>query len=132
MGLLNCWNWKNCGRYPGGSKADELGVCPATTDQNANGFLGGIGGGRACIYLAGTLCGGKKQGDYENKKKNCLKCDYYQALKQEFAGSMSSIKFNSYCKSSQSQKNQKQIRQWVSKKYSLEETAERAKKRYKK
>jgi len=29
-GKLNCWEFKKCGRQPGGPKVAELGVCPAT------------------------------------------------------------------------------------------------------
>jgi len=25
---LNCWEFKKCGREPGGEKASELGICP--------------------------------------------------------------------------------------------------------
>jgi hypothetical protein len=34
---LNCWEFKKCGREPGGHKVEELGVCPATTDKEFNG-----------------------------------------------------------------------------------------------
>ncbi len=33
--------------------------------------------------LAGTLCGGKPQGTYANKYKNCHLCDFYQAVRAE-------------------------------------------------
>ncbi len=129
MGLLNCWNWKNCGRYPGGEKAEELGVCPATTSKDSDGFLGGRGGGRACIYLTGTLCGGKVQGSYASKQANCLKCDYYQALKREYGSELSTLKFKKYSTEPNSQKKKTPMTQrWTAKNTSGEETAKAAKK----
>jgi len=29
----NCWEYKKCGREPGGIKVHELGVCPATVEE---------------------------------------------------------------------------------------------------
>lgn len=34
----NCWEFKKCGREPGGAKASELGVCPAATDASSDGL----------------------------------------------------------------------------------------------
>ena len=77
---LNCWEFKKCGREPGGAKVDELGVCPATTEQRADGIHSGKNGGRACWAIAGTLCKGEVQGTYALKMLNCLKCDFYQRV----------------------------------------------------
>jgi len=131
MGKLNCWNWKNCGRYPGGPNASDLGVCPAATDNNADGYLGGRGAGRACIYLTGTLCGGKVQGSYGEKHENCLKCDYYQAMKIEFGNELSVVNYNNYTSKTGYKKavtNSKQ--DWVAKTIAPQITAENAKDNY--
>lgn len=80
---LNCWEYKKCGRQPGGPKADELGVCPAAVDDRLDGVHGGKKAGRACWVLAGTLCGGKPQGTYANKYKNCQVCDFFRTVKNE-------------------------------------------------
>ena len=79
----NCWEFKNCGREPGGKKALELGVCPAATERRVDGTNGGLNGGRACWALAGTLCGGKVQGSFAAKVVNCMKCDFYQIVGEE-------------------------------------------------
>ena len=55
---LNCWEFKQCGRQKGGENAGDLGVCPAATEEAADGLNCGKKGGRACWALAGTLCGG--------------------------------------------------------------------------
>ena len=63
----NCWEFKVCGREPGGSKVNEFGVCPAAIDKKVNGIHDGINGGRCCWAVAGTLCGGVVQGTFSKK-----------------------------------------------------------------
>lgn len=89
----NCWEFKKCGREPGGSKTIELGLCPAAIDTSANGLNGGKNGGRICWAIAGTFCGGKVQGTFAEKKLTCMACDFYQlVLKQEPIGKFVSLK----------------------------------------
>jgi len=80
---LNCWEYKKCGRQPGGHKASELGICPATIDQGLDGTHGGKNAGRACWVVAGSLCGGKIQGTYAKKLLNCWRCEFMIAVKLE-------------------------------------------------
>ena len=82
----NCWEVKKCGRQPGGAKLHELGVCPAATDAAHNGVNGGKNAGRFCWVIAGTLCGGKVQGEFAEKRMSCMTCDYYLQVKREQAG----------------------------------------------
>lgn len=63
---MNCWEYKKCGREKGGANEKSLGVCPAYPDH-----------GKGCALVAGTLCGGKVQGSFATKFKNCVKCDFY-------------------------------------------------------
>ena len=85
MARINCWDFKKCGREPGGDKADELGVCPATELTTVNGVNMGKNGGRSCWAIAGTLCGGKVQGVFAEKIANCATCDFYnKVLNEEF------------------------------------------------
>lgn len=83
MAKQNCWEFKKCGREPGGAKADQLGVCPASTEKRTDGINGGTNGGRACWAITGTLCGGQTQGTFAAKVGNCLKCEFYQAVGAE-------------------------------------------------
>lgn len=86
---LNCWQFKKCGREPGGVKAHELGVCPAANvNPQCNGINGGMNGGRICWALAGTLCGGKVQGTYAQKVSNCINCEFFKLVAQEERGNM--------------------------------------------
>ncbi len=67
---MNCWEYKNCGREANGSKVDELGICPAYT-QNA---------GTACWIVAGTFCEGEVQGTFAKKEASCMLCSFYMTF----------------------------------------------------
>ena len=80
MARRNCWEFKQCGRGPGGAKVSELGVCPAATETRVDTANHGKNAGRSCWFVAGTLCGGKPQGLFASKLANCIKCDFYQLV----------------------------------------------------
>ena len=80
---VNCWEYKKCGRQPGGTRVHDLGVCPVTTHEKLTGVHGGTSAGRACWVVAGSLCGGRIQGAYAQKLNNCWKCDFMNAVKKE-------------------------------------------------
>jgi hypothetical protein len=80
---LNCWEYKKCGREPGGLKNTELGICPAATTVKLNKTNSGKNGGRSCWALAGTLCGGTVQGIFAHKFQNCMGCDFYKVVLKE-------------------------------------------------
>jgi hypothetical protein len=86
----NCWEFKQCGREPGGKKEAELGVCIASTEARANGMNSGKNGGRACWVVSGTLCGGKVQGTFAAKMSNCLQCEFYRHVREEEGDNMCS------------------------------------------
>lgn len=65
---LNCWEFMKCGREAGGWREMELGRCPAYPDH-----------GRHCAFIAGTFCGGKVQGTFAKKLKNCMECEFYRS-----------------------------------------------------
>ena len=80
---LNCWEYKKCGREPGGSKIGELGVCSASNDPRLDGVHGGKNGGRACWVLTKTFCKGEIQGSFGEKYKDCSTCSFYEKVKAE-------------------------------------------------
>ena len=86
---MNCWEFRDCGRQPGGSRVEELGVCPAAVFEPAEGFLGGSNGGRACAFVAGTLCDDQIQGTYRDKSKNCWDCPFFRRLRAEHGAAFS-------------------------------------------
>ena len=83
MKLNNCWEINNCGRQPGGKKAKELGVCPASVSSEYNGINRGIHGGRFCWAIAGTFCHGKPQGTFANKLIKCTYCNFFKKVHTE-------------------------------------------------
>ncbi|MHC4663627.1 MAG: two-CW domain-containing protein [Planctomycetota bacterium] len=85
MPKMNCWEFKKCGREPGGLNIHEHGVCPAATESGTNGVNGGYMAGRTCWAIAGTLCFGKVRGIFARKIANCLACEFYMKVKLEEA-----------------------------------------------
>ena len=79
----NCWEFKKCGRQPGGQKVADLGICPATVNQKLDGAHDGKNAGRSCWVVAGSLCGGKIQGTYAKKLLNCWRCEFMNLVKRE-------------------------------------------------
>jgi len=76
----NCWEFKKCGREPGGVNVTHLGICPASTNKRVDGATSGKNGGRACWPITGTFCGGSVQGSFAAKLTNCMSCDFYQLV----------------------------------------------------
>ncbi|RMG05591.1 MAG: hypothetical protein D6726_00965 [Nitrospirae bacterium] len=83
MSKVNCWEYMNCGREPGGKNVSSLGVCPAAMDETADGLNGGKNGGRLCWAIAGTLCDGRVQGTFAEKRLLCFACDFFRHVKDE-------------------------------------------------
>ncbi len=79
----NCWEFMNCGRQPDGKNVQELGVCPATQDTSSDGLNGGKNAGRICWAIAGTFCGGERQGTFSQKELTCMACDFFKLVKKE-------------------------------------------------
>jgi hypothetical protein len=80
---LNCWEFKKCGREPGGRNEHKLGVCPAAEWDKRDSINGGKRGGRICWALVGTLCGGRVQGVFAEKIATCLDCEFYHYVHQQ-------------------------------------------------
>jgi len=76
----NCWEVMGCGREPGGARAEELGTCPAATDERYHGINDGVNGGRFCWKVAGTFCNGEKQASFIDKILDCVDCRFYKEV----------------------------------------------------
>ncbi len=79
----NCWEFKGCGRRPGGEHVKDLGVCAASLEKRLDGVHGGANAGRSCWAVAGTLCGGKVQGTYAQKFGSCQECEVFRTVYRE-------------------------------------------------
>ena len=87
MNKINCWEFKKCGRQPGGHKVKELGICPASTEVRANGIHGGKNGGRCCWAVLATDCSGGNvaRTSFAQKLSECINCEFYKVtFKEEF------------------------------------------------
>ncbi len=79
----NCWEFKKCGREPGGVNEKELGNCPAATEKRLDAIHRGDNAGRACWVIAGTYCGGKVHGSFADKHKKCEECEFFKKVMKE-------------------------------------------------
>jgi hypothetical protein len=79
----NCWEYKKCGREPGGPKADTLGICPSSTNILANGLNEGKNGGRICWAIAGTFSQSEKKCTFARTIAFCTVCDFYITVQKE-------------------------------------------------
>ena len=84
---VNCWEFKKCGREPGGKNSFEQGVCPASIDETYDLLNEGSNGGRICWAVVGTFCGGKVQGTFAAKQRSCIICDFFQHVRGEVGDS---------------------------------------------
>lgn len=83
---LNCWEVMRCGREPGGSRENELGICPVFACAKLDTVHGGKNAGRVCWVVAGTMCGGEVQGSFAKKYKDCRECRFYRMVREEEGG----------------------------------------------
>jgi len=82
MSTQNCWEFKNCGREPGGENAEKLGVCPTPVDTSFNGINSGRNAGRICWAIAGTFCNGE-EGSFAEKRSSCTHCAFFKLVQTE-------------------------------------------------
>ena len=80
---LNCWEFMDCRREPGGSRAAELGECPAALTGKYDSINHGANAGRICWAVAGTFCGGVVQGTFAQKHRDCMSCAFYLKVAHE-------------------------------------------------
>ncbi|MFH2137728.1 MAG: two-CW domain-containing protein [Candidatus Omnitrophota bacterium] len=97
----NCWEFKKCGREPGGENAGKLGVCPAAVCLKANKIHNGKNGGRCCWSIVGTLCGGKIQGTFVKKYQSCMECVFFALVTQEEDDILTSLEINKKIKNTE-------------------------------
>jgi len=80
---INCWEYMQCQREPGGALTDKRGICPAASQNAFDGFNLGNNAGRACWLVAGTFCGSCTQGSFAEKQSSCRECTFYKKIHTE-------------------------------------------------
>lgn len=88
---MNCWEFTHCGRESAGSRAAELGICPAALCGRANGIHYGTNAGRACWAVDGTQCDGTAPRSSEEKIRDCMRCAFFTLVHQEESACLISI-----------------------------------------
>ncbi|MBF0126808.1 MAG: hypothetical protein HQM02_06305 [Magnetococcales bacterium] len=95
--MKNCWEKNKCGREPGGAKEKKLGICPVATYILADGFLGGENGGRACVFIVGSLSPNQES---QCATRNCFQCEFFNSLRKKYKNSLNIEVFNRYIENS--------------------------------
>jgi len=78
MKPLNCWEWKKCGREPGGANAEGDG-CVVARERRADGINNGSNGGRYCWAIRDA----NAETPFKNKLCFCLQCDFLAAVQEQ-------------------------------------------------
>ncbi len=74
---INCWEYKQCRRHPGGYLSLQQGVCPASTEEEFNGVNHGINGGRICWAISGSFRESEPTCQILENIDNCIECDFF-------------------------------------------------------
>ncbi len=79
---MNCWQFRKCGREPGGVKVDKLGICPAAVETRVDGINGGENAGRCCwaVAGAGNVNGNANLCSFSLKLMNCIHCEFFELV----------------------------------------------------
>ena len=80
---INCWEFKRCGREPGGKEVSRLGLCPVVTADSSNGLNSGKNGGRICWAISGTICDYRVQGTFAKEQISCSSCNFFYLVTHE-------------------------------------------------
>ena len=97
MRKMNCWEYKKCGREHGGSRCNDLGVCPAATDASSDGKNSGKNGGRLCWAIAGTLCRGIAKGLHARRMVSCMVCEVFRKVTAEERSNLTLLDSSRLC-----------------------------------
>jgi len=79
---INCWEFKGCGRIPGGINEDNPHICNAYKFKMLTGINDGKFGGRSCWAAAGTMCKGYVDATY-CKTDDCNDCEFHLLVIKE-------------------------------------------------
>ncbi len=85
MRKINCWEFKQCGRQPGGNKEKELGTCSAALETKFNKINGGVNGGRYCWNVNDSLCEFQIHGTFDQRQDVCSNCEFKKLVVVEEA-----------------------------------------------
>ena len=83
MSKTNCWEFMDCGKEPGGYKANTDGICPIASSASKDGRHNGTSGGRLCWVIADTLNYAVICSEHHHKS-SCFSCEFrYKVTTEE-------------------------------------------------
>jgi hypothetical protein len=80
---LNCWQFKKCGREPGGKNVLEYGVCLIPVEIGLDGTNNGKNGGRSCWMQREYACEEIMRTCNVQEIRECRQCDFYKIVKED-------------------------------------------------
>ncbi len=94
MNKPNCWEYKQCGREPGGANVATWGICPVAQEERLHNRNHGHHAGRMCWLVKAALCTSLEgSGDFINTIDACMQCNFmrlvYQQEGEQFSYGMS-------------------------------------------
>jgi hypothetical protein len=92
--MKNCWEFKKCGREPGGTNVDIFGICPSATEICFNNTNNGKNAGRICWKVAGTLSSSEIYCLFAKKLASCIDCDFYKQVQHDILAAEDPHLFN--------------------------------------
>ncbi|MCI5209658.1 MAG: hypothetical protein D3910_12890 [Candidatus Electrothrix sp. ATG2] len=79
---MNCWEFKECGREPGGKNISVFGVCPVSVSFGFDSVNNGKNGGRACWIIRESACEQIMRKCCVQEMRECRECDFFVSLKK--------------------------------------------------
>ncbi|XCN75156.1 MAG: two-CW domain-containing protein [Candidatus Electrothrix aestuarii] len=79
---MNCWEFKQCGREPGGSNIEKYGSCSVPVSVEHNGINNGKNGGRSCWILREAACEKIMRACRVDEIKECRQCRFHIHVKK--------------------------------------------------
>ena len=80
---MNCWEFKKCGREPGGKNSQRLGTCRASIENKFNGVNHGVNAGRYCWKVKISEENNNESDKTLSAIMNCIECDFFIKVKAE-------------------------------------------------
>ena len=83
MRKINCWEFKQCGRQPGGHNEKEFGTCATALKMKFNKINRGVNGGRFCWHVTDSFCEFDTHGSFAKDSNTCKNCEFRKLVEQE-------------------------------------------------
>jgi hypothetical protein len=79
---LNCWEFKKCGREPGGKNLSVFGVCSVPVTIGFDNVNNGKNGGRSCWIIRESACEEVMRKCCVQEIRECRQCDFYRFVNE--------------------------------------------------